>query len=331
MPNSIKSFTERRLNQAFLDELFAKELASAEYGHMIYSPSSSSTKIILKVGRVGLAIGRRGKTIKTLSEKIKKITGEKNIQIEVEALEEPEAFAQVMATRLASSLERGRHFRRSAYGTIRRIMSAGALGCQITVSGKITSQRARVENFREGFVAKTGHPAEMFVDRGYAKAKIKRGILGVCVWIMQKDAVLPDAVEIIAEPTHTSREITDTDLDEEFTDLDDQENIEAEEFADLDINLDDLSELETVESEVDSTIPNEATQALTEELVEAEAEALPEAVPEELVEAEAEALPEAVPEELVEAEAVPEAVPEELVEAEAVPKEAAEDDKKESK
>ena len=311
MPNSIKSFTERRLNQAFLDELFAKELASAEYGHMIYSPSSSSTKIILKVGRVGLAIGRRGKTIKTLSEKIKKITGEKNIQIEVEALEEPEAFAQVMATRLASSLERGRHFRRSAYGTIRRIMSAGALGCQITVSGKITSQRARVENFREGFVAKTGHPAEMFVDRGYAKAKIKRGILGVCVWIMQKDAVLPDAVEIIAEPTHTSREITDTDLDEEFTDLDEQEILEVEEFADLDISLDDLSELESVESEVDSTIPNEATQALTEELVEAEA------VPEELVEAEA------LTEELVEAEAVPE----ELVEAEAVP----EDDKKESK
>ena len=331
MPNSIKSFTERRLNQAFLDELFAKELASAEYGHMIYSPSSSSTKIILKVGRVGLAIGRRGKTIKTLSEKIKEITGEKNIQIEVEALEEPEALAQVMATRLASSLERGRHFRRSAYGTIRRIMSAGALGCQITVSGKITSQRARVENFREGFVAKTGHPAEMFVDRGYAKAKIKRGILGVCVWIMQKDAVLPDAVEIIAEPTHTSREITDTDLDEEFTDLDEQENLEPEEFGDLDISLDDLSELESVESEVDSTIPNEATQALTEELVEAEA------VPEELVEAEA------VPEELVEAEAVPEelveaeAVPEELVEAEAVPEElveaeaAPEDEKKESK
>ena len=311
MPNSIKSFTERRLNQAFLDELFAKELASAEYGHMIYSPSSSSTKIILKVGRVGLAIGRRGKTIKTLSEKIKKITGEKNIQIEVEALEEPEAFAQVMATRLASSLERGRHFRRSAYGTIRRIMSAGALGCQITVSGKITSQRARVENFREGFVAKTGHPAEMFVDRGYAKAKIKRGILGVCVWIMQKDAVLPDAVEIIAEPTHTSREITDTDLDEEFTDLDEQEILEPEEFADLDISLDDLSELESVESEVDSTIPNEATQALTEELTEAEA------VPEELVEAEA------VPEELVEAEAVPE----ESAEAE----KAAEEEKKETK
>ena len=311
MPNSIKSFTERRLNQAFLDELFAKELASAEYGHMIYSPSSSSTKIILKVGRVGLAIGRRGKTIKTLSEKIKKITGEKNIQIEVEALEEPEAFAQVMATRLASSLERGRHFRRSAYGTIRRIMSAGALGCQITVSGKITSQRARVENFREGFVAKTGHPAEMFVDRGYAKAKIKRGILGVCVWIMQKDAVLPDAVEIIAEPTHTSREITDTDLDEEFTDLDEQEILEPEEFADLDISLDDLSELESLESEVDSTIPNEATQALTEELTEAEA------VPEELVESEA------VPEESAEAEAVPE----ELVEAE----KAAEDEKKETK
>jgi len=231
------------LDQTFLDEFFAKELASAEYGHMVYSPSSSVTKITLKVGRVGLAIGRRGKTIKSLSDKVKEMMNDQNIQIEVEALDEPEIFAQVMAARLASSLERGRHFRRSAYGTIRRIMASGALGCQITVSGKITSQRARVENFREGFVAKTGHPAEIFVDKGYAKAKIKRGILGITVWIMQRDAVLPDAVEIIAEPTHTTREIIHDDLDEEFDDLDNEEEFEEESFDDLEDDFDDLEEL----------------------------------------------------------------------------------------
>ena len=142
MVNSIKNFTERTLNTTFLDEYFKKELASAEYGFMVYQPSSTITKITLKVGRVGLAIGRRGKKIKELSEGVREILKNTRIQIEVEALDEPESFPQVMAQRLASSLERGRHFRRSAYGTMRRIMATGALGCEITVSGKITSQRA---------------------------------------------------------------------------------------------------------------------------------------------------------------------------------------------
>lgn len=258
MPNSIKNFTERRLNTTFLDEYFKKMLASAEYGYMIFQPSSSATKITLKVGRVGLAIGRRGKTIKALSEGVKSILGNDNVQIEVEALDEPEIFPQVMAQRLASSLERGRHFRRSAYGTIRRIMASGALGCEITVSGKITSQRARVENFREGFVAKTGDPATKYVVRGYAAAKIKRGTLGVTVLIMVPDAILPDAVEIIAEPTHTSREIIreGVETDEEILSLEDSPDEQFEE------EFGDLEELEPTTSE---EIPDEAIKALEEE------------------------------------------------------------------
>ncbi|MCH8907164.1 MAG: 30S ribosomal protein S3 [Candidatus Heimdallarchaeota archaeon] len=259
MPNSIKNFTERRLNTTFLDEYFKDKLASAEYGYMIFQPSSTVTKITLRVGRVGLAIGRRGKTIKQLSIDAKKILGNENVQIEVEALEEPEIYPQVMAQRLASSLERGRHFRRSAYGTMRRIMSSGALGCEITVSGKITSQRARVENFREGFVAKTGDPATKFVKRGYASAKIKRGTLGVTILIMVADAILPDAVEIIAEPTHTSREII---REEQLLDDDLDETIDEKSLGDLPEDFDDLEELEAT---VDEDLPEEATSALEED------------------------------------------------------------------
>ncbi|MHA2503181.1 MAG: 30S ribosomal protein S3 [Candidatus Kariarchaeaceae archaeon] len=265
MPNSIKSFTQRRMDKVFLDEYFAEELASAEYGYMIYNPSSSVTKITLKVGRVGLAIGKRGQTIKKVSTSVKEILGHENVQIEVEGLDDPEIFPQVMAARLASSLERGRHFRRSAYGTMRRIMASGALGCQITVSGKITSQRARIENFKEGFVAKTGHPVELFVRKGYSKAKIKRGILGITVWIMLPDSVLPDHVDIIAEPTHTSREIIRED-DEDFTDLDqDEEFTEFEEDFDEEEEFDDLESLEEVDAATDEDIPDEALAALEED------------------------------------------------------------------
>ncbi|MDH5646551.1 MAG: 30S ribosomal protein S3 [Candidatus Heimdallarchaeota archaeon] len=255
MPNSIKNFTERRLNTTFLDEYFKDKLAPAEYGYMIYQPSSTVTKIVLKVGRVGLAIGRRGKNIMMISSDVKKILNNPNVQIEVEALEEPEIYPQVMAARLAASLERGRHFRRSAYGTIRRIMASGALGCQISVSGKITSQRARVENFREGFVAKTGDPATKWVLIGKSTAKIKRGTLGITILIMKPESILPDFVEITADPSHTSREILKERDDEDEFLLDDYEGTET-----IDEEFGDLEELET-----SNEIPRVASEALEED------------------------------------------------------------------
>ena len=264
MPNSIKSFTDRNYKISELDEYFKESLANSEYGYMIYQPKSTSTHITLKVGRVGLAIGRRGKNIKSISDNIKKILGDENVRIEVEPLDEPENHANVMAARLASSLERGRHFRRSAYGIMRRIMATGALGVEITISGKITSQRARVESFKEGYIAKTGHIVTEFVQKGLATAKIKRGTLGITVLIMVGDAIIPDHVEIIAEPTHTTREITRTEDAEEFGELD-----EAEEF-DESVLDEEFGELEEIKPKADEDIPEEAMEALDEDLEELE-------------------------------------------------------------
>ncbi len=256
MPNSIKSFTERNLDITFLNEYFREKLQNAEFGYLIYNKTSTNTHITLKVGRVGLAIGRRGKNIKDLSSSVRAILKEDNVQIEVEPLDNPEAHATVMAQRLASSLERGRHFRRSAYGILRRVMATGAIGCEIMIAGKITSQRARVESFKEGFIAKTGDTVDKYVDIGYARAKIKRGTLGVKVLIMSKDAVLPDEVNIIAEPTHKTSEITSSEVDEEFSDLaEDLESVDEEIFDDL----------EDVSSEGDEDIPDVAMEPISDD------------------------------------------------------------------
>ncbi len=257
MPNAIKSFTEGRLVQVTLDEYFKDKLGPAEYAYLDYNTAGQQTRITIYANRVGLAIGKRGKNIKMLSEGVRKILNENKVQLEVESVDDPEKYASVMAYRLASSLERGRHFRRTAYGAMRRIMASGALGCEIMISGKITSQRARVENFREGYVAKTGDIAQRYVGKGYATAKIKRGVLGVFVAIMSGDAILPDEVDIIAEPTHTSREITRTsDLIAEDL-VEDTELIEEE--------LGEFGELEELSEEFTDEIPEEATAALGEE------------------------------------------------------------------
>ena len=244
MSSAIKHFTSRKVRFQEISEYLSNELKSAEFGGVIIKRSALGDKVVLQVGRVGLAIGRRGKTVRAITSILREKYGLNNPSVEVEDLANPELIANVMAQRLASSLERGRHYRRSAHGTLRRIMSSGAKGCEIVISGKITSQRARVEKFRDGFVAKCGHPAELFVDKATARAKIQRGILGVTVSIMAPDAVLPDDISIIAEPTYTSRDILHLREAEEEEEVDVLEDLE---LADDELGMDELESLEDLE------------------------------------------------------------------------------------
>lgn len=103
-----------------------------------------------------------------------------------------------MANRLASSLEHGWYFRKAGQSMLRRVMDAGALGCEIVISGKLTGPRARVEKFLAGYIKHSGKPAEEIVDKGYSVAVKKLGAIGCQVRIVPPGAVLPDEFQIKA-------------------------------------------------------------------------------------------------------------------------------------
>lgn len=117
-------------------------------------------------------------------------------QIEVEEVQEPDLDAQIMAERLAYSLDRGRHYRRAGYYILRKVMDAGARGVEIIISGKVTSQRARTQIFRAGTMSKSGQPAQEGVDKGVAQCIQKSGVLGVIVKIMRANTKMGDDVKI---------------------------------------------------------------------------------------------------------------------------------------
>ncbi len=246
MPTT-KDYLLKKYQRNAIDEYLAEELKNAEYGGVELRRTPLGDRVILRVGRVGLAIGGRGRNIHRITEALREQYELDNPQIEVTEVENPELDARIMAYRLASSLERGRHFRRSAHGIIRRILSVGAKGIEIKISGKITSQRARVETFRAGFVAKAGDPAERYVDLGKATALIRRGLIGVQVRIMRGDAILPDDITIEAEPTSTSM-IVDTGIEEEpeiIEEVSEEVIEELEEFPDIDEELEKITEEES--------------------------------------------------------------------------------------
>jgi small subunit ribosomal protein S3 len=187
-------------------EYLSKELEKAGIGDIDIQRTPMDTRVIIYAQRPGIVIGKKGVTIKNLTETLKNEYGLDNPQIEVNDLAVPALSAPVMARSIASSLERGFHFRRAAYSALRDIMNAGAIGAHITLSGKLTGERSRMVKFFDGYIKYCGEPAERLVLKGFAEAAPKLGRIGVQVKILPPGAKMPDNIQILSGETEAATE-----------------------------------------------------------------------------------------------------------------------------
>ncbi|MCK5031256.1 MAG: 30S ribosomal protein S3 [Thermoplasmatales archaeon] len=192
-----RKFIRESTNRILIKEFLIKKVEGAGFGGMTIQRTPMGTRINIVVERPGMVIGKGGSKIKEITGEIKDKFNVDNPQIEIqEAGSKALLNAQIMAEKLAEALERGWHFRRAGHSTVRRIMSAGARGCQIVIAGKLTGARHRTEKFTEGHIKYCGETAKEVMDRGFAMAKLKAGVLGVKVGIMKPDVKLPDEITI---------------------------------------------------------------------------------------------------------------------------------------
>jgi small subunit ribosomal protein S3 len=194
---SERKFVTENIRRHLLKEYLMEKVGRAGFGGLDVQRTPMGTRVTLITERPGLVIGRRGEAIKSLTRAIEEDFNFNNPQIEVQEVENPNLNAQIMAEKLANALERGWHFRRAGHSTVRRIMESGARGCQIIIAGKLTGQRHRTEKFKDGHIKFCGEAKLDFMHNGFAVAKLKPGVIGVTVQIMDPDAKLPDEVEII--------------------------------------------------------------------------------------------------------------------------------------
>jgi small subunit ribosomal protein S3 len=150
--------------------------------------------------RPGLVIGRGGETIKELAITLEQKFGLPNPQISVAEIEVPELNAYVIASRVTSALKRGVHFRRAGFWALQQAMEAGALGAEIIIRGKLRTERARYEKFRDGYLPKSGNPAHKYLREAVLHVQLKPGMYGIKARIMPPDATFPDQIKL-KEPT----------------------------------------------------------------------------------------------------------------------------------
>ncbi|MEM3087124.1 MAG: 30S ribosomal protein S3 [Halobacteria archaeon] len=189
-----RKFIEEAVREVGIHEYFASRLSKAGYDGMQVSRTPLGTRVTIRAERPGMIIGKGGKIIKNLTEDLKTHFKFENPQIDVQEIPKPELSARIMANRLAHAMERGWHFRRAGFMVQQQIMDAGALGCEIVITGKLTGPRARRVKYVRGYVPHSGQPSEV-VLRGIAAARRKEGALGIKVRILPP-GILPGTFKI---------------------------------------------------------------------------------------------------------------------------------------
>jgi len=191
---SYKAILDRKGLEVELDEYLSSKLRDAGYGGMVLEKTPLSYKLTIFAMRPGLVIGHRGTGIRSLTEELSRKYRLENLVLNVSEVTKPELNPRIMAFRIAQMVERGIPFRRAAMNVLNTIMSAGALGCEVTVAGKLRTERAHVEKFRAGVMPKSGHPAEAAVRQAKISVNLKLGTYGIKVKIVDPSGLRPPVI-----------------------------------------------------------------------------------------------------------------------------------------
>lgn len=187
-----KYFVREAARRAEIDEYLSQELKRAGYSRVEMTKTPLGTRVVVYAAKPGLVIGRRGQSIRDLTQILEQRFGVENPQISVATIEVPELDPKVVASQIAMALQRGIHFRRAAYWALQRTIEAGALGVEIAIRGKLTTDRARYEKYRSGYLPAVGEAISKILRTAVVDTQLKQGLFGISVRLMPPNVVLPD-------------------------------------------------------------------------------------------------------------------------------------------
>jgi len=197
-------YPELLLEDVILRKFLFAKLKSAGIEDVAIERSINKMKIILRVSRPGIVIGRGGSGLEELKKIVEKTllkhrmkrkqesqqkrfieAGKVKVEISVEPVKEPNLSAFLVANTVADQLVRRIPPKRACNQALERVMGAGAGGVRILLSGRINgAEIARREKHTLGTVPLSTMREE--VDFAAVPALTKSGYIGVKVWICKK-------------------------------------------------------------------------------------------------------------------------------------------------
>jgi len=160
--------------------------------------TAGKVRVIIFTAKPGVVIGKNGADAAILRDELVKLTGGKNVNLEIKEIKRPELSSTLVAENICGQLEKRIAFRRAMKQAVGRTLRSGAEGIKIMCSGRLGgAEIARTEWYAEGKVPL--HTLRANIDYGFAEANTAYGKIGVKVWIY-KGEVLPEAKKVAKTP-----------------------------------------------------------------------------------------------------------------------------------
>ncbi len=161
----------------------------AAVARIVIERLTEKVRVKIFTARPGVIIGRHRADIERLSEKIKEITKDKEVAIDIKEIKKPATEAQLVAENIAFQLEKRVAFRRAVKRAIQQSQEAGIKGIMINLGGRLGGvEIARREKYKWGKIPLQTFRAD--IDYGFAEALTTYGLIGVKVWLYKGDALL---------------------------------------------------------------------------------------------------------------------------------------------
>ena len=157
-------------------------LENAEISRIEIEKAGDNVRVILRSGRPGVIIGKRGQEIESLRAELASCLNKKNVDISVQEVKQPELDAVLVAKNIAAQLVKRASYKKAMKRAADSAIRAGAKGVKICCAGRL--QGAEIARDEWAIVGSVPlHTLRSDIDYALAEARTTYGVIGVQVWI----------------------------------------------------------------------------------------------------------------------------------------------------
>jgi small subunit ribosomal protein S3 len=190
-----KDYSDKVVEDYKIRQYLEKALSNAGLVEIALKRSINKLTIVLSVARPGVVIGKGGQNLEKVKHDIDRLVNvakdkkEKvRIDLKVEEVKKPDLSAKLVTEKIIAQLIARYPARRAVTQAMERVMSAGARGVKIQLSGRIGgAEIGRQEKYFQGSIPTQTLRAN--IDYFEEPAKTRSGYVGIKVWIYKGEVV----------------------------------------------------------------------------------------------------------------------------------------------
>jgi len=179
-----KNYSKLVMQDIKIREFLMSKFKDAHIDSIGIERSRKDMTITILAGKPGFIIGRGGQSLDVLRKEIERkfLQMSQKVKLNIKEVRSPSLSAQIVATTIASEIERRIPFRRVMKQSIDRVMKSGAKGIKVAMAGRLNGvEIARREKLAAGTVPLITLRSD--VDYAFTEAHTIYGKIGIKVWI----------------------------------------------------------------------------------------------------------------------------------------------------